>query len=504
MRTPKLPLNQILSLLLVTTVLIFSRMSASDMSSSTSKENQVAGSGSSNYVPLQANDNGTAAVGASGKGDQDDKGNQVTSIPAPATSSHALTLINDKGICSSCACENAFEKSVFCFRCQKYFHAMCKIKPNEQSKNSSGDKTHPVICGKTFYNQFTSRIQNDSLQGSFLFMCDPCKTIQEQEEASNLQVHVHTLEKKVDAMEAGLRDIKALLSNLNTSSSLVAKSTLEKSSTSDKPSLNPWHDTQSLEKVKSRLPLIVRKNSSGHDVPDSDIEKIVMENNIQVDSNYSNKSGDRILVVTSDEDRKKLSSKLTDAFPESQVQQPPERLPTISVSNILEEIQPETLKQKIFTMHSELKDLVEDGEKFEVLYVKKQRRGNNYQACIRVSNSIRKFIEVRGNKLFIGMYSCNVYDHFYIRRCNNCQKFHHYADKCKAQTPTCAKCAGPHSTVDCEKHSKPGFKPTCVNCSQTSKQNFSHTHYATSLECPSYQAAQDELRKSIRYYNSKN
>ena len=482
-------------------------MSASSMTSLTSKENQVAGPGSSNYVPFQVNDNSTAAVSASGKGDKgnkDDKADQATSIPAPATSSHSLTLINDQGICSSCACDKALEKSVFCFRCHKYFHAMCKIEQNDKSKHGSSDRIHPVICGKTFYNQFTSRIQNESLQGSFLFMCNPCKTLHEQEEASNLQVHVHTLERKVDAMEAGLRDIKALLSNLSTTSSPVAKSTVEKSSTSDKAGLNPWYDTQGLEKVKSMLPLIVKNTSTGHNVLDSDIEKIVVENNIQVDSNYSNKSGDRIFVVASDEDRKKLSSKLSEEFPESQVQQPPERLPTISVSNILEEMQPDILKQKIFAMHSELKDLVENGEKFEVLNVRKQRRGNNYQACIRVSNSIRKFIEVRGNKLYIGMYSCNVYDHFYIRRCNNCQKYHHYAEKCKAATPTCAKCAGQHSTVDCQSHSQPGFIPTCVNCSQTSKQNFTHTHYATSLECPSYQAAQDELRKSIRYYNSKN
>jgi hypothetical protein len=259
-----------------------------------------------------------------------------------------------------------------------------------------------------------------------------------------------------------------------------------------KPS-NPWLDREGLEKIKSKVPLIVKKTQSGNDVPETAIEKIVMDNNIQVDSCYNNKLGDRVLVVSSESDRQKLSSKLSQAFPESQVQQPPERLPTISLSNIQENINPEKLKNNILSLNSEISNLIDDGDRFEVLYVKPQRKGNNYQACIRVSNRIRKFIEVRGNKLYVGMYSCNIYDHFYVKRCNRCQKFHHYADKCKATVPTCAKCAGSHNTTDCHDSQAPSFVPTCVNCSQSTKQNHTHTHYASSLDCPTYQAAQENL-----------
>ena len=154
-------------------------------------------------------------------------------------------------------------------------------------------------------------------------------------------------------------------------------------------------------------------------------------------------------------------------------------------------------------MHDEIIGLADQGSVFDVLYVRPQRQGKRFQACIRVSNEIRKFIQHLGDRLYIGMYSCNVYDHFYVKRCNNCQKYHHYQDKCKAERPNCAKCAGEHRTADCTRCQSANFVPTCINCKHE-KTSFTHTHEATSLECPTYKAAQDKLKKSISFYSSKN
>ena len=487
MRTPKLPPNQILSLLLVTTVLVFFLTISEDMASQIAKENEVAGSGSSNYVQLQeSNGYDTAADSVGNNGTKD---NPVETVPSPSDKEILCPLINSQGICESCKDDEATDRAVICLFCDKQFHAICKI----------SDKYQNNTCNKTFFDQYSRRMGNSSLQGSFNFICSPCMTTFEQQRAANLQSHVQTLERKVDTMECSLREIKEILTCQKPHPHVAPQQLPEPM----KPS-NPWLDREGLEKIKSKVPLIVKKTQSGNDVPETAIEKIVMDNNIQVDSCYNNRLGDRVLVVSSESDRQKLSSKLSQAFPESQVQQPPERLPTISLSNIQENINPEKLKNNILSLNSEISNLIDDGDRFEVLYVKPQRKGNNYQACIRVSNRIRKFIEVRGNKLYVGMYSCNIYDHFYVKRCNRCQKFHHYADKCKATVPTCAKCAGSHNTTDCHDSQAPSFVPTCVNCSQSTKQNHTHTHYASSLDCPTYQAAQDELRKSIRYYSSKN
>jgi len=154
-------------------------------------------------------------------------------------------------------------------------------------------------------------------------------------------------------------------------------------------------------------------------------------------------------------------------------------------------------------IHTEIADMIGKGDVFDVLRVRKQRKGTYYQACIRVSEDIRKFIEiVLGNYLHMGMYRCAVYDHLYVKRCNNCQKYGHYEKYCKAST-TCGNCAGEHKTEECTACNKEGFRPTCINCKRGST-TFGYSHTASSSHCFSYQAAQDKLRKSINYYNSKN
>ena len=77
------------------------------------------------------------------------------------------------------------------------------------------------------------------------------------------------------------------------------------------------------------------------------------------------------------------------------------------------------------------------------------------------------------------MYSCPVYDHFYVKRCNKCQRFHHYKNECKAVKPSCGKCAGEHETDKCETCDKENFVPVCVNCKRD-KHKFGHSHTATS------------------------
>ena len=403
------------------------------------------------------------------------------------------TVLNEFGICSACGDEDALDKCVTCLLCNQNFHAICKS-DNGNFKN--------ILCNNTFLGQYTKRSEKtDSFSGTFCFICDPCLTDHEQKQAASLKAHVQALERKVDSMESNLTEIKDLIVNQqNPVLEQVSASCPDKlPSTSG----NPWCDGEGMKKVKSSIPIIVKMDSSGNTVSDTELEKIVTDNKIHVEQNYKNKSGENVLVVSSPEARNKLASKLKDSYPDHRVFQPPERLPTISVANIIDNIPPETLKNKILSMHEEIATLVSNSSTFEVLYIRAQRNGNRYQACIRVSNEIRKFIEHLGNRLYIGMYSCSVYDHFYVKRCNNCQKYHHYQDKCKAAKPACAKCAGNHKTSDCTNCHDNNFVPTCINCKHE-KSSFAHTHEASSLECPTYQAAQDKLRKSIKFYNSKN
>ena len=140
--------------------------------------------------------------------------------------------------------------------------------------------------------------------------------------------------------------------------------------------------------------------------------------------------------------------------------------------------------------------------------MKQQRNSSGvnklYQASVRVSNSIRKFIENRDNYLSIGLYRCKVYDHFYVKRCNRCQKYGHYKAQCQASKPVCAQCSGNHDTTECPEMSKPSFQPVCVNCFNSNENSQQHTHSAADRTCPTYQLEQNKLKKSISYYAQKN
>ena len=83
---------------------------------------------------------------------------------------------------------------------------------------------------------------------------------------------------------------------------------------------------------------------------------------------------------------------------------------------------------------------------------------------------------------------------FFVKRCNNCQNFHHFHKECK-KDPVCARCGQRHDTRRCTKddgHYK------CINCSVSGFEDTDHM--ASSFNCPAYIAEQDKLKKSIHYY----
>ena len=89
-----------------------------------------------------------------------------------------------------------------------------------------------------------------------------------------------------------------------------------------------------------------------------------------------------------------------------------------------------------------------------------------------------------------------MYNHFYTKRCNHCQKYGHYLADCKSVKPVCGHCSKEHETTTCPNTNRP---PTCINCVLS---NISDTnHKASDIQCPSYKNAQNKLRNSIMYYS---
>ena len=454
------------------------------------------GQDSSNYVPLQDESDDTCTNG---------NGNSVV-LPPQGLS----RLISDKDVCGNCQAENASEESVSCFLCKKIFHALCFTVTKENRKKYLPDNS----CSKTFYTDHFSKIVASKSKakhfGNFCFVCDQCLTDHEQKNAANVSAHVHNLERKISSMESDICTIKNLLTSSHSTTPPNPPNTNPAPPAPSQPNLaidNPWNDSDRVQKLRHPAAIVIH-DDSGENVPLSDLESIITSNSIEANNTFTNREGNIVVTLASQAERTKLMSAIKQDFPDSDIRKPLEKMPTISIAGIKEEITPDKLNDKVMKLYPEIKSLVDSGETFSVLSVRKQRNhtddNNFHQASIRVSNCIRKLIENRDDYLSIGLYRCKVYDHFYVKRCNNCQKFGHYKAQCKAAKPVCAECSGNHETLVCQEKSKPKFVPSCVNCKSSKKDSQQHTHSATDRSCPAYQAEQNKLKESISYYTTKN
>ncbi len=85
--------------------------------------------------------------------------------------------------------DNVEDESVSCFICSQSFHALCYSFNNNGRKDYS--TTNP--CSKTFHDNIDKNAgmkQKGDLFGSFVFICDPCRTRHESHAARNTNDNV--------------------------------------------------------------------------------------------------------------------------------------------------------------------------------------------------------------------------------------------------------------------------------------------------------------------------
>ena len=79
-----------------------------------------------------------------------------------------------------------------------------------------------------------------------------------------------------------------------------------------------------------------------------------------------------------------------------------------------------------------IKDMVNQGSEFSIVFTKEPPENKSYhQVVARVSDDIRSFIKSSDNRLFYDLLCLKVIDRFFVKRCNNCQKFGHYESDCQ-------------------------------------------------------------------------
>lgn len=133
----------------------------------------------------------------------------------------------------------------------------------------------------------------------------------------------------------------------------------------------------------------------------------------------------------------------------------------------------------------------------EVIDIKKNRNQKVATVYVRLSyNAFESIMSI--GKVYIGWNRCNVFEHFDVYRCYQCQEFGHAAANCKNDV-CCPKCSGNHKVGECESN-----QVNCVNCERANKKfNFltplNPDHAAWSPFCPSLVRKREQVEKRTRY-----
>ena len=233
------------------------------------------------------------------------------------------------------------------------------------------------------------------------------------------------------------------------------------------------------------------------------IEKTAIDNGIPIDKSNlcDSNTGNSVFILPSQKARDQLKEKIQQlhpTVPNDSFRTPQPRLPTISIVGIPSELDKDGVTETIMAQNEGISNLCSSNgtSTFKVLTVKSLRNSPNvYQAIVCLSDDVREVIRSRDNRVFIGMRSCAVYDQYYVKRCNRCLLFGHYAKQCSNKV-CCGYCAADdHESLTCT-HKSNRDKLCCNNC-KTAGNTEAHSHPAYSQSCPVYVAKKDSLKASI-------
>lgn len=217
--------------------------------------------------------------------------------------------------------------------------------------------------------------------------------------------------------------------------------------------------------------------------------------NATIHSSFATRAGDVVIKFNENDDVQAIAKKMENRLG-YKANCRPFLLPKMTISYVPKYIPlNESLTESIISSNKWLKELVENGETFKVLFTYEVRDWSSI-VC-KVSPGIRTEIIFRGNSIKIENRSCPIKDRFHIVQCGNCLGFGHKTQVCKIDTPSCTHCGGDHCWKDCP-HKGQEEKLNCCNCIGTKDKDAlyynSTKHSARSPSCPAYLK---QLKKQI-------
>ena len=312
------------------------------------------------------------------------------------------------------------------------------------------------------------------VKASVCFVCPPCR------DAKNLQRDM-VASNRMTVMEEGLLEIKQDMK-------ILKDNVMSGPPRTDFPPLpKPSKPSDSV--------LVVKKPVDKPPVDRDMIKQAVLSSRAAVSSSYVNKSGDTVMILDNDAAKDRLAANIREKMDNPEIVYPVARMPTIRITGMDENHS----REEVFSLAKDLnseRGIEINENNFKVLFVRAHaKNANKFQATVRVSNDIRSVIQHNDNKLYVGLTVCRIYDHFHVKRCNQCQGYNHYKEGC-TKDPICGKCTGPHQTDTCQ-----ATEHKCVHCVAN---KFEHNHSTSDTMCKSYRVAQKKLEQSIGFYKEKN
>ena len=175
--------------------------------------------------------------------------------------------------------------------------------------------------------------------------------------------------------------------------------------------------TNEMKKTMKKFTLCIKSNE-GSQVDAEKIKNIVTANGIKVSkASVNKKNNDMYVDLPSEEQRQKLIPLLSEkVIPNNKIVNVKQKCPTISIRGVENFISEEELLARINDQNTEIKEKLENGSQFSVVYTKEQRQHDTdedgetkeFQVVARVSDDIRSIIKANGDKIFLGFKSLRV------------------------------------------------------------------------------------------------
>lgn len=263
---------------------------------------------------------------------------------------------------------------------------------------------------------------------------------------------------------------------------------------------NQQKSTQ-VRKLQPKDPVVIikPKNLDSSEKEASNIIKtklakgIPRESNIKVKNMKNVKDGGILIVLNSEEDKKKILDSNVIKSGQFKVSEPHNKQPKIIIYDVPSYVKEKEIPEIVFCKNSDCINLEKsefiDG--FKPVFKVGPKGQETVHWVILCSPKVRKCV-INSNRLFIEWASCRVKDYVAAPRCYKCQNYGHVTKYCRNEANICAYCsASGHDIKQCNK--KDG-RPACSNCKKT---GINFEHKANDPNCPCHlKALQLEISKT--------